>query len=289
MFDTVAVQLVNGLALGFIYVLVAIGLSIIFGQLGLVNFAHGAFFALSAYVGLTLLDIMGWWGVALAPLLVGVLGMALERLLLHLAYGRDPLYGLIMTFALALLIEAVIRTVWGGASQPFPVPEALSGVIEYGPVLVTEYRLAVVLVTVAVLFLLWAFLRWTPYGRILRAGARDPEMMGLLGINLRRVFTGVFGLGTLLTGVAGILAAPLWSVTPDMSAGAVMPALVTVTIGGLGSWRGAVVAGLLVGVVTALTVQFWPEASAASMYVLMILILLARPRGLFGERWERFE
>jgi branched-chain amino acid transport system permease protein len=289
MLDAIATQLVNGLALGFIIVLVAVGLSIIFGQLGLVNFAHGAFFALSAYVGLALLPRIGWCGLALAPVLVGLVAMVIERLLLRFAYGRDPLYGLIMTFALALLIEALIRTVWGSASQPFPVPEAFSGVFEYGPVLVTRYRVAVAGATILILLMLWAFMRWTPYGRILRAGARDPEMIGLLGINLRRVFTAVFGLGTLLTGVAGILAAPLWSVTPNMQEGAVMPALVTVTIGGLGSWRGAVVAGLLVGVVTALTVQFWPEASAASMYVLMILVLLARPRGLFGERWERFE
>ena len=129
----------------------------------------------------------------------------------------------------------------------------------------------------------------TDFRRILRAGARDPEMIGLLGINLKRVFTGVFGLGTFFAGVAGIMAAPLWSVTPNMSESAIMPAFVTVTIGGLGSYAGAVVAGLLVGVVTSLTVQFWPEASAASMYALMRVVLLLRPRGLFGERWERFE
>jgi len=285
----VLTQIANGLALGFIYVLVAVGLSVIFGMLGLVNFAHGAFFALCAYVGLSLFQHFGWAAVPLAPLLVGLLGMLVERLLLSHAYHREPLFGLIMTFAIALLIEAVIRMVWGSASQNFSPPAILSGLVEYGPILLTRYRIAVVMTTVVLLIALWAFLRYTPYGRILRAGARDPEMIGLLGINLRRVFTAVFGLGTLLAGVAGLLAAPLWSVTPNMSEGAIMPAFVTVTIGGLGSYLGAVVAGLLVGLVTALTVQFWPEASAAAMYVLMMVVLLLRPRGLFGERWERFE
>lgn len=289
MIDIVLTQLANGLALGFIYVLVAIGLSIIFGQLGLVNFAHGAFFALGAYLALSFRGWMGWGGVALAALAVAAAGMVLERVLLRLAYKREPLFGVIVTFALALLIEAVIRTVWGSASQPFTPPDFLQGIIEYGPVLLTKYRLAVVVTTLALLAALWALLQLTPYGRILRAGARDPEMVSLLGININRVFTGVFGLGTLFAGIAGILAAPLWSVTPNMSESAIMPAFVTVTIGGLGSYAGAIVAGLLVGVVTALTVQFFPEASAASMYVLMMVVLLLRPRGLFGERWERFE
>ena len=289
MSDIVITQLVNGLALGFIFVLVAVGLSIIFGMLGLVNFAHGAFFALSAYFGLTLYKYLGWAGVALAPVLVGIVGMVVERLLLRRAYGKEPLFGLILTFALALLIEALIRMTWGSASQPFTPPEFLQGVVEYGPIFLTKYRLSVVIVTIVLLAVLWAFLHRTPYGRILRAGSRDPEMIGLLGINIKRVFTGVFGLGTLFAGIAGILAAPLWSVTPNMSESAIMPAFVTVTIGGLGSYAGAVVAGLLVGVVMGLTVQFWPEASAASMYVLMVAVLLLRPRGLFGERWERFE
>jgi branched-chain amino acid transport system permease protein len=289
MMDAVLTQLANGLVLGFIYVLVAIGLSIIFGQLGLVNFAHGAFFALSAYLALSLHKWIGWPGVVLAPFIVAVIGMLTERLLLRLAYDKDPLFGLIMTFAVALLVEALIRTIWGSASQPFPIPDPLRGVVEYGPVLLTRYRLAVAAATVGLLVLLWAWLRFTRYGRILRAGARDPEMIGLLGINSRKVFTGVFGLGSFLAGVAGLFAAPLWTVTPTMSESALVPAFVTVTIGGLGSYLGAVVAGLAVGLVTALTVQFWPEASGAAMYVLMILVLLARPRGLFGERWERFE
>ena len=158
-----------------------------------------------------------------------------------------------------------------------------------GPLLITKYRVAVLAATAAALLGLWAFLSWTPYGRILRAGSRDPQMVELLGIKLPRVLTAVFGLGCGLAAVAGVLAAPLWTVSPSMAANAVMPAFVMVAIGGLGSLRGAVVAGLAVGVVTALTIQFWPTAATASMYVLMFVIMLVRPRGLFGERWERFE
>jgi branched-chain amino acid transport system permease protein len=227
--------------------------------------------------------------VILAPFVVGAIGMVVEVLLIQRLYGKEPLFGLIMTFAIALLIEAVIRVIWGSSGQPFTPPAFLSGFVEYGPILLTKYRLAVLLVTIALLLLLWAFLQFTPYGRILRAGGRDPEMVSLLGINLQRVFTGVFGLGTFFAGIAGLLAGPLWSVTPTMSEAAIMPAFVTVTIGGPGSYLGAVVAGLAIGVVTALTIQFWPEASAASMYVLMAVVLILRPRGLFGERWERFE
>lgn len=286
--EIILTQLANGLALGFVYVLMAVGLSIIFGLLGLVNFAHGAFFALSAYIGLSLYRHFGWIAVPVGPALGAMIGMMVEWALLRRAYGKEPLFGLIMTFAIALLVEALIRVVWGSASQPLPPPDFLTGVVEYGPLLLTKYRIAVVVATIVLLAGMWAF-QFTPYGRILRAGARDPEMIGLLGINIKRVFTGAFGLGTFLAGIAGVLAAPLWNVTPNMSESAIIPAFVTVTIGGLGSIAGAVVAGLLVGVVTTLTVQFWPEASAASMFVLMAIVLLLRPRGLFGERWERFE
>lgn len=289
MLDILLSQAANGLVLGFLYVLIAIGLSIIFGLLGIVNFAHGAFFALGAYFAVSLHGLFGWPAVILAPVLVGLLGMAVELLLVRRLYGKEPLVSLILTFALALLIEALIRLVWGAGGQPFSPPPFLRGFVEYGPILITEYRLAVLATTVAVLLGLWAFLHYTPFGRILRAGSRDAEMVSLLGINLPRVLTGVFGLGCMLAGIAGVLAAPLWTVTPSMAAGAVMPAFVIVTIGGLGSYAGAIVAGLLVGLVTAMSIQFWPEASAAAMYVLMAAILLVRPRGLFGERWERFE
>ncbi|QCI65951.1 branched-chain amino acid ABC transporter permease [Phreatobacter stygius] len=289
MLDMILSQAVNGLVLGFLYVLIAIGLSIIFGLLGIVNFAHGAFFALGAYFALSLSRQFGWAAIWLAPVLTGLVGIVVEFVLIRRLYGKEPLLGLILTFALALLIEALLRLAYGGAPVPFSAPRFLSGFIEYGPILITRYRLFVLATTVTALIGLWAFLVYTPYGRILRAGSRDGEMVGLLGINLPRVLSGVFGLGCLLAGLAGMLAAPLWTVNPSMAAGAIMPAFVIVTIGGLGSYNGAIIAGLLVGLVTAMTIQFKPEASGAAMYVLMAIILLVRPRGLFGERWERFE
>lgn len=289
MLDIILSQVANGLVLGFLYVLIAVGLSIIFGMLGIVNFAHGAFFALGAYFAVTLYNSFGWAAVVFAPVLVGIVGMLVELLLIRRLYGKDPLVSLIVTFALALFIEALIKLFWGAGGQPFSAPPFLGGFVEYGPLLLTTYRVAVMFTTVALLIALWAFITYTPFGRILRAGSRDAEMVGLLGINLPRVLTGVFGLGCAISGIAGLLAAPLWSVTPSMAAGAIMPAFVIVTIGGLGSYLGAIVAGLLVGVVTSLTIQFKPDASAAAMYVLMAAILLVRPRGLFGERWERFE
>jgi len=289
MLSLVMSQLANGLVLGGLYVLMAIGLSVIFGLLGIVNFAHGAFFALGAYFGLTLYGQFGWPAVVLAPVLVGVVGMAVERVLIHHLYDKEPLISLIVTFGLALMMQALTRVIWGGLGLPFNAPEFLSGIFLWGPVLITRYRFTVFLVTVVLLVALWAFLQFTPYGRILRAGSRDPEMVGLLGIRLPRVLTAVFGLGCAIAAVAGLLAAPLWQVVPTMSEDAIMPAFVIVTIGGLGSFPGAVIAGLLVGEVVTMTIQFAPAASGAIMYVFMAVVLLLRPRGLLGERWERFE
>lgn len=289
MLDTLVSQAANGLVLGFIYVLIAVGLSITFGLLGVINFAHGAFFALGAYVAWQLFQLFGWSAVILAPPLVGLIGMLVEVTIIRRLYGKEPLLSLIVTFALALLIEALIRYVWGADGKPFNPPPLFAGIVELGPLLITKYRVAVLVATISTLLALWGFLAFTPYGRILRAGSRDPEMVELLGINLPRVLTAVFGLGCALAAIAGVLAAPLWTVSPSMSANAVMPAFVIVAIGGLGSFRGAVVAGLAVGIVTSMTIQFWPEAAAASMYALMFAIMLLRPRGLFGERWERFE
>lgn len=289
MLDMIISQAVNGLILGFLYVLIAIGLSIIFGMLGIVNFAHGSFFAIGAYLALVLARDFGWPAALLSPLIVGAIGMVVEMTLIRRLYGKEPLLGLILTFALALLAEAILRLIFGGAPVPFSPPAILSGFVEYGPILITKYRMTVLIVTVLALISFWAFLRFTPFGRIIRAGSRDAEMVGLLGINLPVVLSGVFGIGCLLAGLAGMLAGPLWTVIPSMASGAIMPAFVIVTIGGLGSYSGAIIAGLLVGITTAMTIQFAPVWSGAAMYVLMAAILLIRPRGLFGERWERFE
>jgi len=289
MLDMILSQAVNGLVLGFLYVLIAVGLSIIFGMLGIVNFAHGAFFAIGAYIALVLNREFGWFAALLAPIATGAIGVAVEMLLIRRLYGKEPLLGLILTFALALLFEALLRMQFGGAPVPFTAPKFLSGFVEYGPILITKYRMFVLAMTVLALIAFWAFLTYTPFGRIIRAGSRDAEMVGLLGINLPVVLSFVFGIGCLLAGLAGLLAAPLWTVQPSMASGAIMPAFVVVTIGGLGSYAGAIIAGLLVGITTAMTIQFHPEWAGAAMYILMAAILLVRPRGLFGEKWERFE
>jgi branched-chain amino acid transport system permease protein len=290
MFGVVLAQVINGLVLGFLYIVIAQGLSIIFGMIGVVNFAHGAFFALGAYFAMTLRPLVGDSAIiVLAPFIVGIAGMIVESTLLRPLYNKEPLLGLLLTFGLALFLQELIRTVWGAGGHPFDAPQWLTGFIVYGPILVTKYRLSVLALTILILIAVWLFLEKTPWGRIIRAGSRDPEMVSMLGINLRTIFTITFGLGTALAGVAGVLAAPLWSVVPSMADQAIMPAFVVVTIGGLGSFRGTVVAGLLVGVSVALTIQFFPAASGAVMYLLMAFILLVRPRGLFGERWERFE
>ena len=289
MLEMLVSQAVNGLVLGFLYVLIAIGLSIIFGMLGIVNFAHGAFFTLGAYLALVLSRQFGWGAALLAPIITGILGMIVERLMIRRLYGKEPLLGLILTFALALLMEALIRKVFGGAAVPFATPKMLSGFFEYGPILTTKFRIIVLCVTVVAMVSFWAFISFTPFGRIIRAGSRDPEMVGLLGINLPVVLSFVFGVGCLLAGLAGMLAGPLQTVTPSMGSLWIMPAFVIVAIGGLGSYLGAIVAGLAVGLVNAMAVQFAPDWSRASMYILMAAVLVIRPRGLFGEKWERFE
>jgi branched-chain amino acid transport system permease protein len=286
----IASQLMNGLVLGFLYVLIAVGMSIIFGMLGLVNFAHGAFFALGAYLALSLRPYLGFTGaLVVAPVLVGLISLLVERTLLRRLYDKEPLLGLLLTFGLALFIQELIRTIWGAMGHPFDTPDALSGFLRAGPIFVTQYRLAVLVITIVILVATWIFLEKTPYGRIVRAGSRDPGMVSMLGINLKRVFMFIFGLGCMLAGAAGVLAAPLWSVVPSMAEQAIMPAFVVVVIGGLGSLKGALAAGVMVGIAVALSIQFWSVASTSIMYVLMILVLLLFPRGLFGEHWERFE
>lgn len=287
--DILLSQVANGLVLGFVYVLIAVGLSITFGMLGIVNFAHGAFFALGAYLSYEIASRVGWVPVLVVPFLVAAIGMLVEVVLIRRLYNREPLLSLVVTFALGLLIEAVIRYIWGADGKPLSPPDFLNGLVVVGPVFMTLYRLVVLGVTIAVLLALWAFMSLTPYGKIIRAGSRDPGMVDMLEINLPRVFTAVFGLGCGIAGIAGILAGPLWTVSPSMSAEAIMPAFVVVAIGGLGSFVGALIAGLGVGIVTSITIQFWPEASNAAMYVLMLIVLLVRPHGLLGAQWERFE
>ncbi len=283
-------QLLNGFVLGTLYVLMALGLSIIFGMIGIVNFAHGVLFALGAYLATSTQGALGFGPVLIvSPFLVALIGMAIEAFLLRRIYTGDPTLGLLLTFGIALIIEQGIRFLWGPAGLPFNIPNIFSGLLHIGYIEYSIYRTFILLFTLFLLTVIWFFLEKTPYGRIIRAGSRDPEMVQMMGIDLSNIFTLVFGIGTFMTAVAGVLASPLWGVHPAMGTSALLPSFAVVTIGGLGSFWGAVIAGLLVGEITGLMVMLWPVASDLVIYLFMALVLLVRPRGLMGEIWERFE
>jgi branched-chain amino acid transport system permease protein len=282
--------LLNGLVLGALYVLMALGLSIIFGMVGVINFAHGALFTLGAYTAYQVKDALGFPGALVAaPVLVGVLGMLIEATLLRRLYLEDPLQGLLLTFGLAMVFEQGIRMLWGLSPKQFDAPAALTGVLALGGLTYSRYRSFILLSVVLLIVGLVLFLQKTAIGTIVRAGSRDPMMVRLLGISLKPVLTLVFGLGTALAAMAGVLSAPLAGVQPAMGINVGTAAFVVVTIGGLGSLAGAIVSGLLVGQVVSLSIYFQPRAAEASMYVLMAVVLLLRPRGLMGERWEKFD
>ncbi len=288
--DQVITQVLNGFVLGALYVLMALGLSIIFGMIGVVNFAHGVVFALGAYVATSLQATVGFGpALIISPLVVALLGMVLEASLLRRIYTGDPGLGLLLTFGVALIVEQIIRVVWGPAGLPFSIPRVFSGALRIGAIEYPSYRTFVLGFTLLVLAATWLFLVKTPWGRVIRAGSRDPEMVQMMGVDLSNIFTLVFGLGTFMAAAAGVLAAPMWGVQPAMGTSALMPSFAVVVIGGLGSFWGAVIAGLLVGEIVGITVMVWPIASDLMMYVLMALVLLVRPRGLMGEVWERFD
>jgi branched-chain amino acid transport system permease protein len=282
--DLFLLQLFTGLALGSIFVLVALGISLIFGLLTIVNFAHSQFFMLGAYVGAFVLGATGNFWVALiaVPLLVGGLGMLSERFLVRPLYGRGIDYPLLLTYGLGLIILDAVRIVAGTEGVPFATPEVLSGAVDLGFFFFPKYRLFLILVTAALLVALWLFLEKTPYGLIIRAGARDQEIVQVLGVNISRVWLIVFAIGVALAGLAGVLAAPIRGVFPEMGVPVLVEAFVVTVVGGMGSLLGAVVAGLLVGVTVSFTSFYFPQMATLSMFVLMALVLVFRPRGLFG-------
>ena len=279
-----ALQVFTGLALGAIYVLLAVGLSLIFGMLTVVNFAHGAFFMLGAYVGLFAAEKTGsfWAALVIAPLAVAGVGMLCERWLIRPLYGRGIDYPLLLTFGLAYMMVEGIRIVFGKAGLPFETPELLQGATDLGFADFPTYRLFVIGVVALLLVVLWLLIERTSFGLIVRAGARDPVIVRVLGIDVSRVWLIVFGVGTGIAALAGVLAAPLQGVSPEMGSSVLIVAFVITVVGGMGSLVGAVVAGLLVGVVESLAVLFVPEAAKVSMFVIMAAVLLVRPQGLFG-------
>jgi len=283
-------QILNGLLVGSYYIVLALGLSLIFSLGGVVNLAHGAFYALGAYFAYEVSERLGFFpALAISPLLVATIGMVIERFALRRLYGEDPILGLLFTFGLAMTAEQTLRMIWGTTGLNFAIPDALRGQLLLGDFIYSYYRLAVLAVCIASILGCWLLLTRTAFGMIVRAGVQDPEMVRVMGIQLRPILTLVFGLGVALAGLAGVISAPMAGVQPAMGTEIQTAAFVIVVIGGLGSFWGVVVAGLLVGVVRGITVVFYPPAAEASMYLLMILILLVRPRGLMGERFEKFE
>ena len=282
--DLLALQIFTGLALGAVYVLLATGMSLIFGMLTVVNFAHGAFFALGAYVGFLVLALGGnfWLALLCVPVATGLLGMAVEWGLVRHLYGRGIDDPLLLTFGLSYVLVELIRIFAGTQGLSFDTPDALAGAIDIGIGYFPLYRLFVVAVTVAILLALWLFLERTRVGLIIRAGARDPEIMRILGVDTGRIWRLVFGLGTAIAGLAGLLAAPLQGVSPEMGNAILADAFVVTVVGGMGSLAGAILAGLVVGVIVSLTALFAPEAGDVAIFILMAVVLLIRPQGFFG-------
>ena len=283
-------QVINGLLVGGYYLLIALGLSMIFSLGGIVNLAHGAFYALGAYFAVEIAKVAGFGGALIAsPILVGLLGIAFERYLLRRFYTADPIIGLLLTFGLSMVVEQLIRMVWGAAPLPASIPTALRGNLVIGEFLYSRYRLIMLGVVIAALGAIWLLLNKTAFGQVVRAGVQKPDMVAALGIRLQPYMTGIVVIGVGLAALAGVLFAPIAGVHPAMGSEIMTAAFVVVVIGGLGSFWGVVLAAMLVGVVRGITIHFFPPAGEASMYVLMILVLLVRPRGLLGERIERFD
>ena len=283
--ELILMQLFSGVALGAILVITALGLSIIFGMLGVVNFAHGALFMVGAYAGLWVASLTGsfWWGLLVAPIMIGVFGMAIEYVLIRPLYGRSIDDPLLLTFGLSYVLVEGVRIVFGSDGIPFPTPPLLTGVLDLGVGFFPTYRIFVVGVVFIVVLLLWLGLEKTRFGLIVRAGARDPTMMRVLGVDISKVWLLVFGLGVGLASLGGVLSGPMRSVNPEMGSLVLAEAFVVTVIGGLGSLLGSIIAGLVVGIVISMTALFAPEMATIVMFALMALVLLIRPQGLFGK------
>lgn len=280
-----AVQLVTGIALGALYALLAIGLSLIFGMLTVVNFAHGAFYMVGAFMGVYFLSLTGnfWLSLVLTPLAVGALGLLTERFLVRPLYGRGIDYPLLLTFGLSYVLIEAMRVAFGIEGLPSTTPESLRGAVNLGIGYFPKYRLFLIAATAVIVLALWLFIEKTRYGLIIRAGSRDPEIVRVLGVDVSKIWLMVFGIGTAIAGLSGILASPTRAVNPEMGIPILAESFVVTVVGGMGSLPGAVVAGLLVGVVFSLTALLAPDYAELSIFVLMAVVLLIRPQGFFGK------
>ena len=284
-------QVLNGLLDGVYYLLIALGLSLIFSLGGIVNLAHGAFYAIGAYLTIVLAPHIGFGGAIIAsPLLVALIGIVVERGLFQRFYRSDPILSLLLTFGLAMVAEQSLRMIFGAPPLSFSIPPELRGQIFIGDFIYSRYRALLLLIAAACVLGLWFLLQRTSFGRVVRAGVQNPDMVGALGISLQPYMVAVAGIGIGLAGLAGVLLAPIYSIHPAMGQEIITPAFVVVVIGGLGSFWGVVVAALMVGLVKGITIGLGlTQWSTAVIYLMMLLVLLFRPRGLFGERIQRFE
>ena len=279
-------QLLLGLINGAFYAVLSLGLAVIFGLLNIVNFAHGALYMLGAFAAWALAKYLGigyWGALIVAPLIVGAFGVLLERFLLRRLAWVDHLYGLLLTFGLALIIEGVFVKLFGASGQPYPAPAALNGGVNLGFMFLPYYRAWVVVAALVVSGFTWWLFERTKIGAYLRAGTENPRLLQAFGVNVPLLTTLAYGYGVALAAFAGVLAAPITQVSPLMGSNLIIIVFAVVVIGGMGSIMGAVVTGLLMGVIEGLTKVFWPEASATVIFVVMAIVLVLRPAGLFGK------
>jgi branched-chain amino acid transport system permease protein len=278
-------QLLIGLINGSFYAVLSLGLAVIFGMLNIINFSHGAQYMMGAFCAFFLLQLGGldyWTALVIAPILVGLFGMLIERTMLQWLYQLDHLYGLLLTFGLALIIEGVFRNYFGASGLPYAVPEALRGGINLGFMFLPIYRAWVICLSLVICFLTWYMIERTKLGAYLRAATENPTLVRAFGVNVPRMITLTYGFGVGLAALAGVMAAPIYNVSPQMGADLIIVVFAVVVIGGMGSIMGAIITGFGLGVIEGLTKVFFPEASNTVIFVIMAIVLLVRPAGLFG-------
>jgi branched-chain amino acid transport system permease protein len=285
-FQALMSQLLLGLVNGSFYAMLSLGLAVIFGLLNVINFAHGALYMMGAFlawIGLTYFNLNYWVMLALAPLLVGLFGIIIEKTMLRWLYKLDHLYGLLLTFGITLMVEGIFRSFYGVSGQPFSVPELLSGATDLGFMVLPNYRAWVVLASLTVCFATWFVIEKTKLGAYLRAGTENPKLVEAFGVNVPLMVTLTYGFGVALAAFAGVLAAPVIQVSPLMGSNLIIVVFAVVVIGGMGSIMGSIITGLGLGVIEGLTRVFYPEASATVVFIVMAIVLMIRPAGLFGK------
>ena len=277
--------LLNGLSRAMLLFVIAAGLSLIFGLMGVVNFAHGAMYALGGYIAVVVASVVGnfWITLLIAPFIVGILGLLVEYVTIRPLYGRDPIYGVLLTFGLTIVIDEGILLIWGPGPQQFSAPEILQGPIQLFGTFYPRYRLFVTAFGAIIALVLWVILQRTRIGMVVRAGNLDSEMVETMGINVRLVFTGMFAVGVGLAAMGGVVAGPVFSVYPGMGTSVLIEAFIVVVIGGLGSIRGSLVGALIVGVSQSIGSAYISDFVGILLFVLMIVVLVVRPYGIFGQ------